>query len=1318
MKIGATGFLFVTLGAVSLLALLLPQRTAAQPGTSKPIPVRGYVVAHLGTTNFAVSGKTHDVYLPGAQVFLRNLSTGRDGASTTTDLSGRFSLSASESGRYEVCVVAQGFQDTCRDGRNEQNLFSLTDQPHLISRVYVTPAKLAEPTAVLYGKVSLSDGTNPRTFEPFGDINAFATITLKSDNGVSFKTPVNNYGEYVFGAVPVKTNLSLMTRLEGIQHEQLVLEPTGLKPQGVYDLPIRLPNRRPTLEPIVALDAAGKQADLARPGDTITLKLRARDDDGDNLRFVWVLSEGAGTLSSTSDQTVKWVLPGRNGRYQLAALAADGRGGYTRQQFAMQVSTGGVPFSGKVIDNLGAVVAGAQVEINGRFVNTKADGVFQMDVPPTARYIMNIRKFGYGLVSKVVDFGLNSVTHIMSRAQVFTVDPTKTITIQHKRSSRDCPPPSATRLPWTKQGDRFGALLEASFQDGRGHTFSADEVRRGRAQGDKRFIMTPPLGVPIRIAGKTVETRFKLSQECGPGVGVRIPANALVDSSGKLPTGKLQIALTTINLSSPEQMPGDYTVLDQNGKLQVMESYGAGTIEVMSGNTRYNLKSGNTADFVLPVDPLQLQASLAPSPTIPLLFYNEKTGIWREDGIAKLIGKNYVAKVKHFSTINSDHTKTDQSCVAIDSSAIPGITKLEYTLPAKSPGAAPINRTYTFESGAGSEHVLYNLPSNVNITLIPIINGTTVTGELGEVPAGVFVVNTSGPQNPTNPNRPVGPPYYTEDAAHHPLGPCGVKVTLTNLASPTRPDGTDEFLQGLNFSATNLDEIGAPGTGARTAVEQGSLNYYAQADPRGLRLDLNSFKQKNGFNDPGAVIVNATYANSGDLGFGRNMNCTKRINPDDGGLDVACYVTNYGDITTPDQQDANNANSNTGPVATVGMEYTRVENPLANAIEFPDNNRTVKFYVYKEALPSTDPAHPGQGNGRALSANLDNVGERPVPQLCVVCHGGFFAQDAGPPVIPAFTTRDDVFMRSRFLPFDLHYYTFPNTGGRDRVAQEPNLRSLNRDYVALAPQPLDPTNDAVTELISAFYPTAISEQDQNATVPNWNTSSGASAADKDFYTRVLARTCRTCHVSSPFDNFSFRLRTEFANNISSVQSRVCDQKVMPHAQRTNNLFWGSVNPNQAGILQQYGQTIPGWNPSNVDAQCSLTQLITGGNVTASFYQAKIQAIFDNASGGPACSSCHGVVGGSGGLSLNFSNSYANLVGIASTELPTMSRVAASNHLNSYLWRKIDGSHVGVGGSGGQMPLVGTLLNTRDTDGNGTNDLLEIQNWIDTGAAGP
>src|SRR5438445_786814 len=77
---------------------------------------------------------------------------------------------------------------------------------------------------------------------------------------------------------------------------------------------------------------------------------------------------------------------------------------------------------------------------------------------------------------------------------------------------------------------------------------------------------------------------------CGPGIQSEIPPNSLVDSTGAAPAGNVQVALTTVDINSPEQMPGDDTVLQASGATRVMQSYGAGTIEVFSGTKPLNLK--------------------------------------------------------------------------------------------------------------------------------------------------------------------------------------------------------------------------------------------------------------------------------------------------------------------------------------------------------------------------------------------------------------------------------------------------------------------------------------------------------------------------------------------------------------------------------------------------------------------------------------------------------------------------------------------------------------------------------------------------------
>jgi len=62
---------------------------------------------------------------------------------------------------------------------------------------------------------------------------------------------------------------------------------------------------------------------------------------------------------------------------------------------------------------------------------------------------------------------------------------------------------------------------------------------------------------------------------------------------------------------------------------------------------------------------------------------------------------------------------------------------------------------------------------------------------------------------------------------------------------------------------------------------------------------------------------------------------------------------------------------------------------------------------------------------------------------------------------------------------------------------------------------------------------------------------------------------------------------------------------------------------------------------------------------------------------------------------------------ASTELPSMDRIEPGDHLTSYLWHKINGTHLDVGGAGVRMPQFGPFLTQPEIDG--------IAGWIDAGA---
>jgi hypothetical protein len=88
---------------------------------------------------------------------------------------------------------------------------------------------------------------------------------------------------------------------------------------------------------------------------------------------------------------------------------------------------------------------------------------------------------------------------------------------------------------------------------------------------------------------------------------------------------------------------------------------------------------------------------------------------------------------------------------------------------------------------------------------------------------------------------------------------------------------------------------------------------------------------------------------------------------------------------------------------------------------------------------------------------------------------------------------------------------------------------------------------------------------------------------------------------------------------------------------------------------------------------------------------------------PICSKCHIGGGAPEGLRLDAADAYNLLVGVPSTEVPSILRVKAGDPDNSYIIQKLEG-HAAVGG---QMPLGGPYLST--------TTIGFIRQWISNGA---
>jgi outer membrane protein assembly factor BamB len=99
--------------------------------------------------------------------------------------------------------------------------------------------------------------------------------------------------------------------------------------------------------------------------------------------------------------------------------------------------------------------------------------------------------------------------------------------------------------------------------------------------------------------------------------------------------------------------------------------------------------------------------------------------------------------------------------------------------------------------------------------------------------------------------------------------------------------------------------------------------------------------------------------------------------------------------------------------------------------------------------------------------------------------------------------------------------------------------------------------------------------------------------------------------------------------------------------------------------------------------------------------------------GPTCGGCHGGAGGLTGLD-SCNSGWTSLVGVASTELPTMHRVEPGDPTMSWLMQKLDGTQAAfnascIGGScGSQMPANQSPLSAAVRD--------VIRTWIANGAA--
>jgi hypothetical protein len=100
------------------------------------------------------------------------------------------------------------------------------------------------------------------------------------------------------------------------------------------------------------------------------------------------------------------------------------------------------------------------------------------------------------------------------------------------------------------------------------------------------------------------------------------------------------------------QMPGMLYAENEDGAERMLQTLGMLAVELRGDNGEdLNLADGSTSEIKIPVDASLM--AIAPA-TIPLWYFDEVNGYWKEEGQATLQGNMYVGSVSHFSFWNCD----------------------------------------------------------------------------------------------------------------------------------------------------------------------------------------------------------------------------------------------------------------------------------------------------------------------------------------------------------------------------------------------------------------------------------------------------------------------------------------------------------------------------------------------------------------------------------------------------------------------------------------------------------------------------------------
>jgi hypothetical protein len=631
-----------------------------------------------------------------------------------------------------------------------------------------------------------------------------------------------------------------------------------------------------------------------------------------------------------------------------------------------------------------------------------------------------------------------------------------------------------------------------------------------------RLPLEPVFPVPFDIGegGKIVPRE---SNKRNLPVVLMVPPNSLVDGNGQAASGPGKAYIWAYPPGTP--IPGDMSAVFKGGASQ-LQTFGAVDIQLTdAGGHKLSLRQGAKLGLIL--------TAAAPNPpaTIPLFLFDEKKGMWLGHGTLTLSGNQYHGELTHLTAFNADLQFFHTGC-------------MEYHVDVENSPALPFY-LHIEQNGQSANHEPFQVNDFAGV--VARLNPSTVT-DWWALP-----LPTSAKADA------IGHGSFTStDFNSDPNDPNGDFPGVGQI----NPNTNQPFCTIVQITAdfpnheTYLTGLAGPGTQANETAYATAVNTWSGA----TFATLTDFKNNTGFPTGEATAV---YFNNADLKLGRDMHCRVAS-----GGRVACYVSNYLDKAQPPAGSAPALLS-----ATDAHLHGSTNNLFATVAMIWDPNQpvdtSVQFYVFNGT------------NARVNEATLDGEGAKPVPQICLACHGG------------SFQTSDNLAHGARFLPFDIaSFITVDDDFSAQAVTQlgldpftRQNQLSGFRALNALVRQTdanrfaNSSTHNALLELIDGWYQNCGGVNNSNCNSclgPNcqdsfvrdfrpgpWN--AGNDPQKQALYDNVIRPYCRGCHIMQP--SFDWTDPAQLTGTFHGLTEQyVCTnaQRRMPHAEVPFKGFWQST----------------------------------------------------------------------------------------------------------------------------------------------------------------